>query len=115
MVSVSHISRSRLFEHLCREWKYLVGIAEQAQVGQREDGRTAVGIDGDHRLCLAHAAGVLCCAGDATGDVEAGANNFSRGADLPRVFNPTKIGCYTCSPYCGIEVTREGGNGGKSF
>ena len=105
----------RLLEQLCGEWKYLVGIAKQAQVGQCEDGRTAVGVDGDHRLCFAHAAGVLRGSGDATGDVEPGVYDFARGADLPGMFNPAKIGCYTRRPYCGIEKAREGGNGGKSF
>ena len=58
---------------------------------------------------------MLYGAGDAAGDVEPGVYDFACGADLPGMFNPAKIGCYTRSPYRGIEKAREGGNGGKSF
>src|SRR5690242_4862703 len=57
-------------------------VADQAIVGDREDRRVGILVDGDDDLRILHAGEVLDRAGYATGNVEVGGNHLAGLADL---------------------------------
>ena len=66
-------------------------VADDAEVGELEDGRVRVLDDGDDRARGLHADLVLDRAGDADGDVQLGRDRLARLADLRRVRIPARV------------------------
>src|ERR1700704_4689705 len=69
----------------------LVDVANDAQIGDREDRRLAVLVDGEDVVAVLHADEVLGRAGDAEGDVELGLHGLAGLTHLQRVRNPAGI------------------------
>ena len=66
-------------------------VADDAVVGDFEDGGFGVAVDGDDGLALIHAGEVLDGAGDADGNVELGLNGLAGLADLLGVGAPAGV------------------------
>ena len=66
-------------------------VADDAVVGDLEDGGFGVAVDGDDGLALVHAGEMLDCAGDADGDVELGLDGLAGLADLFGVGAPAGV------------------------
>jgi len=69
----------------------LVQVGHQAVVGDLEDGRLGVGVDGDDDLAALHAGQVLVGAADAGGDVQLGGHHLAGLADLQVVGDPAGV------------------------
>ena len=69
----------------------LVDVADDAEVGDREDRRLLVLVDGDDVLRALHAHHVLRGARDAGGDVHGGLHDLARLADLVAVGHPAGV------------------------
>jgi hypothetical protein len=64
-------------------------VADDAIVGDLEDGSFGVAVDGHDDLALVHAGEMLDGSGDADGDVELGLDGLAGLADLLGVGTPT--------------------------
>src|SRR5262249_13555430 len=73
-------------------------VADEAIVGDLEDRRLLVLVDGDDHLAVLHAGQMLDRAGDADSDVEVGRDHLAGLADLPVVWRIAGIdGCAACA------------------
>ncbi len=71
--------------------EHLVDVADNAEIGDREDRSLLVLVDGDDVFGALHADEVLGGTGDATGDVNGGLDDLSGLADLVAVGHPAGI------------------------
>ena len=82
-------------------------VADDAVVGDFEDGGFGVAVDGDDGFALVHAGEMLDCSGDADGDVEFGLDGFSGLADLFGVGAPAGVDDGASSSDGGTELVGE--------
>src|SRR5205823_1682790 len=89
--SVATLAALALADELRQLRHDLVQVADDAEVGELEDGRVRVLVDGDDRLRALHADLVLDRAGDADRDVELRRDVLAGLADLRRVRVPAGV------------------------
>ena len=83
-------------------------VADDAVVGDFEDGGFGVAVDGDDGFALVHAGEVLDGAGDADGDVELGLDGLAGLADLLGVGAPAGVDDGASGSDGGTELVGEG-------
>src|SRR5688572_11965511 len=83
--------RSAVLERFDQFGQHFVHVAHDAEVGDAEDRRLLVLVDGDDVLRALHADHVLRGARDAAGDVDVGLDDLAGLADLHRVRHPAGV------------------------
>src|SRR5205085_8323508 len=78
-------------QRLQQRGDHLVHVADDAEVGDAEDRRLRVLVDGDDVLAALHADHVLRRAGDAAGDVQVRLHDLAGLTDLVRVRAPAGV------------------------
>ena len=94
----------------------MLDVADDAVVGDLEDGSVGVAVNGDDELAFVHSGEMLDGAGDADGKVELGLDGFAGLAYLFGIGTPACVDQGAGGADCGAELVGEGfEKGGEGF